>query len=390
MIDWRSSGARGRRVVAWGAALAVVLTLGSGCAKRPPPDPDLGQAVAFIAEDLTRQLGLLRGNRTVVFDPLLDGASGEQTAGTEIVQRRLGPALEQRARGVRVLAFDGEGAATADLVATGTLTALDGDDAYRLVLALSDQRSGLVVAQAAVRFRQPELDTTPTPFYEESPSLVRDRSVEGYLKTAETPAGQPADPLYISQLPTAALLAEALAAYNADDWESALAFYQAAAERPDGQQMRTFNGLYLSHLRLDQRDEARAAFGQIVTLGLATNNLAIKLLFRPGSTDYWPDRRVSGVYPMWLGQIARAVDESDACLEVIGHTSRSGTAAYNDQLSLARARRVQTQLDAQVPGLRRRMRASGRGFRDNIVGTGADDATDALDRRAEFRVVPCP
>ena len=29
------------------------------------------------------------------------------------------------------------------------------------------------------------------------------------------------------------------------------------------------------------------------------------------------------------------------------------------------------------------------GFRDNIVGTGRDDASDAIDRRVEFSVVPC-
>jgi hypothetical protein len=29
------------------------------------------------------------------------------------------------------------------------------------------------------------------------------------------------------------------------------------------------------------------------------------------------------------------------------------------------------------------------GFRENIVGTGADDASDALDRRVEFKVVAC-
>ena len=30
------------------------------------------------------------------------------------------------------------------------------------------------------------------------------------------------------------------------------------------------------------------------------------------------------------------------------------------------------------------------GFRQNIVGSGSDDAVDALDRRVEFRIVGCP
>ena len=38
---------------------------------------------------------------------------------------------------------------------------------------------------------------------------------------------------------------------------------------------------------------------------------------------------------------------------------------------------------------RDRMIATGRGYRDNLVGTGKDDASDALDRRVEFKVVGC-
>ena len=36
-----------------------------------------------------------------------------------------------------------------------------------------------------------------------------------------------------------------------------------------------------------------------------------------------------------------------------------------------------------------RTRASGMGWRENIVGTGTDDVSDALDRRVEFKIVDC-
>jgi hypothetical protein len=29
------------------------------------------------------------------------------------------------------------------------------------------------------------------------------------------------------------------------------------------------------------------------------------------------------------------------------------------------------------------------GFRQNIVGSGTDNVVDALDRRVEFKIVPC-
>jgi outer membrane protein OmpA-like peptidoglycan-associated protein len=219
---------------------------------------------------------------------------------------------------------------------------------------------------------------------------VRDRSVDGYVKTSETKAGSPADELYVSQVPTAALLANALEAYNAEKWEEALKAYTAAATRPDGQQLRTFNGIYLSNIRLGRTDAAAEAFGKIAALGLATNNLAVKLLFKPNSaTDFWPGKDLSGVYPMWLRQIAKAVQTTGGCLNVTGHTSRSGTEQLNDRLSLQRAETVKRLMVSEVAAVSNQLQTSGVGYRQNIVGTGADDASDAVDRRVEFKVVEC-
>lgn len=369
-------------------ALAMCSCLWTACVSRPA-EPDLDMAVEIVAKDLASQLGFFRRNSILVVDPLLDGASGQQTSGTKTIEKRLGVALRKRASSVQVVSFDRQSEAEADLVATGTLVALEGANRYRMAVALSEKRTGLVVAQSAVQFRQAALDSSPTPFYRDSPSLVRDRSVDGYLRTSQTPAGNPADALYLDQLPTSALLAEALAAYNEEKWPEALERYEAAATRSDGQQLRTFNGLYLSNTRLRRGKDAEVAFSKIVDLGFSTNNLAVKLLFRPGTTEYWPDPQVSGVYPMWLRKIARAAAKSGICIDVVGHTSRSGSAALNQRLSLERAKAVREQLARHARGMLRRTRVTGVGFAENIVGNGADDVTDALDRRAEFRVLPC-
>jgi outer membrane protein OmpA-like peptidoglycan-associated protein len=292
-------------------------------------------------------------------------------------------------KSAKLMAFDSEGAAKSRLLISGTLTALPEAGRYRMTIALTDRQTGIVVAQAAAPFLDASLDTSPTRFYRESPSLVRDRSVEGYLRTTETAKGNPADALYIEQVPTSALLASALDAYNAERWEDALARYNEAVARPDGQQLRTFNGIYLSNVQLGRHEAAAEAFGKIAALGLATNNLAVKLLFRPGQTEFWPDPQISGVYPMWLHQIARAAQTSDNCLNVVGHTSRSGTEAQNDALSKSRAIAIRDWLTREAPGLGQKLSVSGVGWRENIVGTGADDATDAIDRRVEFKVVVC-
>jgi outer membrane protein OmpA-like peptidoglycan-associated protein len=42
-----------------------------------------------------------------------------------------------------------------------------------------------------------------------------------------------------------------------------------------------------------------------------------------------------------------------------------------------------------APGLGTKLAATGVGFREPIIGTGSDNASDALDRRVEFKVIPC-
>lgn len=391
----RGSGIRGSRRPGWrlSAALAVwCLVAVSACVTTSGTQPGLAEAAGVLAGDLARQLGpQLRESELLVIDPILDRATGQRTGATLRLQEELRDSLAAELPEVELTGLDTESVDDGRLVLTGTLMSMpDSADLYSASVALSDRDIGIVVAQSAVRFREGGLDRTPTAFYDDSPSLTRDRSVEGYITTAETPKGEQADALYIEQLPTAALLAEANAAYEAERWEQARTYYEAVSERPDGQNLRTFNGLYLTNLRLGRTGEAEEAFSRIVELGLATDNLAVKLLFRPGSTDFWPNAEVSGMYPMWLRRIAQAAESSGSCLEILGHTSRSGSAELNERLSLQRAERVRQLLIDEAGGdLAGQLDATGVGFSENIIGTGADDATDAIDRRVEFSVVPC-
>jgi outer membrane protein OmpA-like peptidoglycan-associated protein len=290
---------------------------------------------------------------------------------------------------VRLLPFDEAGAKDSRWLLNGTLSAQDGAPGrYRLTVALSDRGSGLVIARGVAPLQDSQLDVAPTRFYAESPSLVRDRAVLGYLETTEKPVGQAADALYLEQIPTAALLAEGQEAYNNERWEDALRLMAAAAQRDDGQQLRTFNGLYLANTRLGRSADAEEAFGKIAALGLATSNLAVKILFQPGSIDFLGE---AATYAMWLRQIARAAQASDLCLTVVGHTSKTGGEAVNRALSLRRAQATRDRLVREAPALARgqRVRTEGKGWDETIVGTGTDDLRDALDRRVEFKVLNC-
>ena len=381
-------------VAAWPILVATAL----GCSKPPAPAPapapvgdlDAKGAAEQIARDFEKQFGPTTISRSVAIDPIRDRASGQQTGVSLRIESDLAPAL-RTIKGVTLLPFDSTGASKSRYIVTGVVAPGDGADHYALTVALSDRQSGLVVAQSAARFVEAGLDPKPTRFFVESPVLVKDRSSEGYTKTTDTPAGSAADALYIAQVETSALLADALSAYNAGKWDQALAGYTAASRRTDGQQLRTFNGLYLTNVRLGNNAGAEQAFSKIAQLGLATNNLAVKILFRPTSaTDFWPGREYAGVYPIWIRQLARAIQTSDHCLSIVGHTSRSGSEAVNDRLSVQRAETVKRLLEAEVRALASRLKASGVGYRENIIGTGSDDERDAIDRRVEFKVVNCP
>jgi outer membrane protein OmpA-like peptidoglycan-associated protein len=126
-----------------------------------------------------------------------------------------------------------------------------------------------------------------------------------------------------------------------------------------------------------------------VQLGLDNRNLGVKFLFNPGTTDFWSDPKISGPYPLWIRQIARQAAGSKVCLDIVGHTSHTGSEPYNDRLSAQRAASIQKKLETEAPPLNGRMKSSGVGWRENLIGTGTDDASDSLDRRVEFKINPC-
>ena len=152
--------------------------------------------------------------------------------------------------------------------------------------------------------------------------------------------------------------------------------------------MRVYNGLYLSNLKLGRREQADAAFQKIVALGLAQKRLALKFLFRTGGVAF-AEGRLSAAYPGWISAIARQASASSTCLEVVGHTSATGPEPLNERLSQRRAEHLKSRLDTSAPALARRSIASGMGSRQMMVGNGRDDASDALDRRVEFKVIGC-
>lgn len=387
-------------VTVWLVGLLIV----AGCAAPPQvtsTEPvSLDQAVAEATDSLVAQTQKLPAfvakldKRSLVIDPMIDSASGQQTVVTRQLEEKVAARLTSNHAQLPVLPFQLANLNRSQYVLTGTMTRLQGAKAgtrapFQINLALTELKTGMVVAQAASKVRDDALDTTPTPYYRDSPVLVKDKVIDGYILTSQTPPGQPAAKEYFERLATATTINEATLAYNNDKYQEALDLYKAALALPSGEQLRTVNGIYLASWKLGRMQEAEQAFGKIVALGIANSSLGVKFLFNPGTIDFWSDSKISGAYALWMRQIARQTAQAKVCMNIVGHTSRTGGEAYNDKLSAQRSAAIRQKLGAEAAELMPRTKTSGVGSRENIIGTGTDDATDSLDRRVEFKIVGC-
>ena len=126
--------------------------------------------------------------------------------------------------------------------------------------------------------------------------LVKDKVVEGYIRTAATPAGPAGRRVLHRAHRRGGVINEATTLYNAEQYQDALGQYRSALATPAGEQLRVLNGIYLASVKLGRTAEAEQAFGRVVALGIAYNELGVKFLFNPGSTEFWSDPKVSGAY----------------------------------------------------------------------------------------------
>jgi outer membrane protein OmpA-like peptidoglycan-associated protein/predicted small lipoprotein YifL len=394
-----------RHVLRAGLVAFVLFTL-TACGPKPPPPFE--QAASEATDELvaqTRQLPAFlarveatltttpaAARRGVVIDPMLDTATGEQTTATTLLEKRVTGRMTIKFDRFEFLPFQASNLSRAHYLLTGTMTRVPSQStrkAVRINLALTDLKSGMVVAQTSTLAREDGLDNTPLRYYQDSPVLLKDKVIEGYNRTTASPAGQKADAYYLERIAAATLISEATSLYNAERYQEALGQYRNVLSTPEGEQLRTLSGIYLTSVKLGKTADAEKAFAKVVSLGFAYNELGVKFLFNPGSTEFWSDQKISGAYGMWLRQIARESMSANACLNIVGHTSNSGPAPANDALSLKRASYIRQRLTNEVAALGPRTKATGMGFHQNIVGSGTDDSFDALDRRVEFKIIPC-
>jgi outer membrane protein OmpA-like peptidoglycan-associated protein len=368
----------------------------------PPPPLAHDQAVLTAANtlfskanlaDVERQAG---GKYVVVVDPLVDGVSRMQTKATHDMETKIAQLAKSTYPQFEIKPFSASLMARSPLLVVGTFTPINQQgktegvrEIYRFCLAMVDLKSGKVVSKTVARSRMENVDHTPQPFFRDGPAWTRDSAAEGYVKTCQaSKAGDAINPDYIQSLVAAAIVDEGVRAYNAGKYKDALAMFTKARETTAGAQLRVLSGLYLSNWKLGRQADTAKSFGDIVAYGLDQGQLAVTFVFNQGATTLPPGSK-SAPNDIWLKTIAQGLSEKNQCAEVGGHASRSGPEAVNERLSSLRAEYVRRRLVSEAPTLGNRLIATGYGSRENLVGTGTDDATDMLDRRVEFKVLKC-
>jgi outer membrane protein OmpA-like peptidoglycan-associated protein len=372
----------------------------AAAAPPPPPTPiAFDAALLKAANDLFSKAKLDESQQkvTLVIDPLIDGVTGAQSNATRLEEKRVMELVKSTYPRFEVARFSAATVAKAPIVLIGTFTAVNNAgvaggprDAYRICLALADLKSKTIISKGVARALPEGVDPTPVSFFADSPVFAKDGSTDSYIKSCQgTKVGDSVDQAYADRIVVASLVNDGIEAYDEGRYRDALDVYQSALKTPGGEQLRVLNGIYLANYKLHRTRPAMEAFGKVVDYGLKGDRLAVKFLFKPGSTQFYTDRKVRAPYDAWLEKIAQRTAANKGCLEVVGHTSATGLAPINDRLSALRADYIKDRLEDEDRSLRGRVVATGKGSREMIVGTGKDDSSDALDRRVEFKTAKC-
>jgi hypothetical protein len=179
------------RVAAFAVGLALLV---SGCTSSEPQN--FVKAAADATDRLHAQTGKLPAflakiestlakpdpkapRRTVTIDPMIDTVTGQQTETTMLFERRVVQRMGNLYPQFEFLPFQAANLARAQYLLTGTMarvpTAPLGKPTVRLNLALTELRTGIVVAQAWSLAREENLDATPSRYYPTSRCSSRTR-----------------------------------------------------------------------------------------------------------------------------------------------------------------------------------------------------------------------
>jgi outer membrane protein OmpA-like peptidoglycan-associated protein len=381
----------------------VILSLLVSCSPTPvAPISDLpmsfNAAIPILANNLMMQVkskqGLLESfsKKNIVIDPFIDTKSHEVIKVSQQIEKII-VAETQKVFGDQfaIERLTSKNIYQADYVIHGVIMYepyKNQGNYYHAIASMVEKNKGKVIAKSDVWISNQKLDYTPII---DSPIVLLNRqSITEDIVEIKLDAKVP--PNYNNVLEIEALINKAEEAYDNKNYQTALDLFTIATQQQSLEKIsmiKTYVGLYRTNIVLKDLNAAEKAFEKIVALNFKKNNvLNVKFLFSVSKTSF--DDALATEYPLWLRQIGQYFQKKNQCIEIVGHSSRSGKLAYNCQLSLDRAVAVQQKLGNHFSNVKINSITDGKAWAENIVGSGTDDAQDAIDRRVGFKVASCP
>jgi len=258
---------------------------------------------------------------------------------------------------------------------------------YKVLSTVLEKSSGKVLASASVRVNN--FDTTPKDIYKDSPVFMKGKNYEQLSASVKKQPNETVEKGYQDTLTVKSMTVKGDALYEEKQYKKSMAYYSQAGKVQSGLQLEVLNGQFTNLVKQNQWDDAENIYARLIRISIAeTSEISSKITFAPNSTS--PLEGKARLYKIYTKEIAKFVAGLPAChIKIIGHSSRTGAKAYNDNLSLQRSLWIKKQMASYVPQINNRSEAIGRGFSENLVGTGADDITDEIDRRVEFKFSNC-
>ena len=366
----------------------------------PQPIP-FEEAIHPFAHDLLRQIQIYHSNSDmqhrsikIVIDPFFDADSLGDLQIFSRIETALQQVREQHFPDMTLELINSAELSHANYIIQGQLRfepiTYDNlsEKFYHILSTVTDKQQ--IIAKADVWLSDPNLDYKGSGIHSDAPMFITDDNRKKTRQVIESPIGAKVDSENIAFLETKAILVSAGSAYENKDYQKALQLFQQAVQRSDGRIMETYAGLYLTHYVLNNREKAEDAFAQLVDISVRKNrSLSVKFLFEVNQAEFLKNANLKEQYIIWLKKIGEYFSKSPDCLLIVGHCSKTGPEKWNDTLSTMRAQRIRQLMRPSFSKIEQRSQAIGKGFNENIVGSGTDDERDALDRRVEFKLTDC-
>lgn len=360
-----------------------------GAPQPQPFDPAVQSLTRDLLDRIKADLPFGSGSVLAAVEPFTDAESAEVPLVSRRIERIMKKEAQQYTPNIQLERLTTDTLEKATHLISGVIRlapvspgAASSELFYRITAEVRNLKEIRVLGTEETWISDRNLNYAPTAIYQDNPFYFRGAADKG---ESISDMG-----MSRTDLKTRALLTEAAAAYEEDDYKTALALFHEAESRPQGKTLQTYAGLYMANRKLGRPQAAEQAFAQIVALSVERyGRLTVKFLFDVNSADFPRDSAIRSQYDLWLRQIGQYFRGTDHCVQIVGHCSKSGTEQWNDQLSLQRAERIRNLLQASFPDVKARSKAIGKGYSENIVGSGTDDERDAVDRRVEIKLVKC-